>query len=128
LVGSPFPTAVSSRRFHEGTIVFAATAQNGNVGFLISLVLMVAVFYFLLIRPQQRRMRQQRSLIEALDVGDEILTIGGLFGTIRGIEDDHLVVDLAPGTTVRLLKSAVARRVVDEVAAAEEDEEAGDAK
>ncbi|MCA1727076.1 MAG: preprotein translocase subunit YajC [Actinobacteria bacterium] len=108
--------------------MIAQAANNGNAGFLISLVLMVAIFYFLLIRPQQRRMRQQRALIEALDVGDEILTIGGLFGTIRGIQDDHLLVDLSPGTTVRLLKSAVARRVVDEVTAAEEDEEAGDAK
>ncbi|MGH2684461.1 MAG: preprotein translocase subunit YajC, partial [Actinomycetota bacterium] len=59
-------------------------AQQGgtNVTFLISLVLMVGIFYFLLIRPQQRRVRQQRQLVDSLNVGDEVITIGGLFGTI----------------------------------------------
>jgi preprotein translocase subunit YajC len=90
---------------------------------LLPLLLLVAVFYFLLIRPQQRRMRQQRSLVESLDVGDEVLTIGGLFGSIRGVHDDAFEVEIAPGTRVRLLKSAVARRVVDEPA---EPEEAGE--
>ncbi len=99
---------------------------GSNVTFLISLVLMVAIFYFLLIRPQQRRLRQQRALIDALEVGDEILTIGGLFGTVRRIEDDAVEVELGPGNTVRLLKSAVARRLVEEIPEPEpEDEEAG---
>ncbi len=103
--------------------MIAQAATNGNIGFLVSLVLMVAIFYFLLIRPQQRRMRAQRDLIEALDVGDEVLTIGGLFGTIRSIRDDELEVEIAPGTTVRMLKSAIARRVVDEVIDESEDED-----
>jgi preprotein translocase subunit YajC len=107
-------------------IAAASTAANPAATF-IPILLMVAVFYFLLIRPQQRRMRQQRSLIEALDVGDEVLTIGGLFGTIRAIRDDELEVELTPGVTVRLLKSAIARRVVDE-AMQEQEEEAGDAE
>jgi preprotein translocase subunit YajC len=108
------------------TVIAATTPQGGNAGFIISLVLMVAIFYFLLIRPQQRRMRQQRSLIGSLEVGDEILTIGGLFGTVRRIDDDAVEVELAPGLTVRLLKSAVARRLVEEVPETE-DEEAGGA-
>jgi preprotein translocase subunit YajC len=86
---------------------------------LLPLLLLVAVFYFLLIRPQQRRMRQQRSLVESLDVGAEILTIGGIYGTISSVEDDAFGVEIAPGTRVRLLKSAVARRL-DEPAVEEE--------
>ena len=84
------------------------------MGLLISLLLMVGIFYFLLIRPQQRRMRQQRALVESLDVGDEILTIGGLFATIRSVDDDSVEAEIAPGTTVRLVKSAVARKIEPE--------------
>jgi preprotein translocase subunit YajC len=100
-----------------------AQANGGGSTFLISLVLMVGVFYFLLIRPQQRRVRQQRTLMESLEVGDDILTIGGLFGTIRAIDDDALTVEIAPGTTVRLLRSAVARKIVPEDLSEREDEE-----
>jgi len=90
-------------------------AQSGSSGLatIIPLILMVAIFYFLLIRPQQRRMRQQRQLVESLEVGDDILTIGGLFGRVTGMDDEALDVELAPGTTVRLLKSAVARRLTE---------------
>ena len=101
--------------------MIAQTSDPNPIVQLLPLLLLVAVFYFLLIRPQQRRMRQQRSLIESLDVGDEVLTIGGMFATITGVEDDAFVVEVAPGTRVRLLKSAVARRVVDEPVAPEEE-------
>ena len=99
----------------------ALIAQQGsNVTFLISLVLMVAIFYFLLIRPQQRRVRQQRTLVDSLRVGDEVITIGGLFGTILEIEDETITLDAGAGTRLRYLKQAVARKFVEET----EDEEA----
>jgi len=104
--------------------VIAQAAGGSNVGLLISLLLMVGIFYFLLIRPQQRRMRQQRALVESLDVGDEILTIGGLFATIRSVDDDSVEAEIAPGTTVRLVKSAVARKIEPESDLEDEDEEA----
>ncbi len=108
-------------------MIAQATNQN-PVAALLPILLLVAVFYFLLIRPQQRRMRQQREVIESLDVGDEVITIGGLIGTVRTVEDDLFQVEISPGTTVRLLKSAVARRVPDDVAEPEdEDKEAGGA-
>jgi preprotein translocase subunit YajC len=102
----------------------ALTAQQGgsNVTFLISLVLMVAIFYFLLIRPQQRRVRQQRQLVDSLRVGDEVVTIGGLFGTILEIEDETVTIDAGSGTRLRYLKQAVARKFVEEPEA--EDQEA----
>ena len=99
----------------------AQQAGGNNVTFLISLVLMVAIFYFLLIRPQQRRVRQQRSLVESLRVGDEVITIGGLFGTILEIDDETITLDAGAGTRLRYLKQAVARKFVEEG----EDEEAG---
>ena len=91
-----------------------AQQSGSNVTFLISLVLMVAIFYFLLIRPQQRRVRQQRSLVESLRVGDEVITIGGLFGTILEIEDETITLDAGAGTRLRYLKQAVARKFVEE--------------
>lgn len=94
----------------------AVVAQQGggNVTFLISLALMVAIFYFLLIRPQQRRARQQRELVGSLAVGDEVVTIGGMFGTITGMDDESVTLDVGSGTRVRFVKQAIARKFVQE--------------
>ena len=102
----------------------ALVAQQGgsNVTFLISLVLMVAIFYFLLIRPQQRRVRQQRQLVESLRVGDEVITIGGLFGTILDMDDETITLDPGSGMRLKYLRQAVARKFVEE----NEEEEAGE--
>jgi len=78
---------------------------------LIFLVLVGAVFYFMLYRPNKRRIDQHRSLIDSVEVGDEVVTIGGLFATVRAITEDQLHLEVAPGTTVRLAKSAIARRI-----------------
>jgi preprotein translocase subunit YajC len=91
-----------------------AQQQRGNYTFLISLALMVAIFYFLLIRPQQRRVRQQRELVNSLQIGDEVITIGGMFGTIRRMDEDEVTLEVSPGTTIRMVKSAVARKFVPE--------------
>ena len=88
--------------------------QSGNVTFLISLALMVAIFYFLLIRPQQKRARQQRELVGSLAVGDEVVTIGGMFGTIQAMDDESVTLDVGSGTRVRFLKQAIARKFVQE--------------
>jgi len=78
---------------------------------LIFLVLVGAVFYFMLYRPNKRRIDQHRSLIDSIEVGDEVVTIGGLFATVREITEEQLHLEVAPGTTVRLAKSAIARRI-----------------
>jgi preprotein translocase subunit YajC len=102
---------------------FVAQQGGGNITFLLSLVLMVAVFYFLLIRPQQRRARQQRDLVQSLSVGDEVVTIGGMFGRIEAIDDESVTLDVGSGTRIRFVKQAVARKYVEEPAT---DEEAGE--
>lgn len=91
---------------------------------LLPLLLMGAIFYFLLIRPQQRRTRAQRDLIQSLDVGDEVITIGGVFGTIRALDEEAVTLEVAPGIQVRLVKSGIARKLVFD----EEEEEAGEQK
>lgn len=83
---------------------------GGNYTFLISLVLMVGIFYFLLIRPQQRRARQQRNLLGSLNVGDEVITIGGIFGRITEIDDESVTLDVGAGQ-VRFIRQAIARKL-----------------
>jgi preprotein translocase subunit YajC len=110
--------------------LIAADSSSGSgsaVGLLVPLVLMGGVFYFLLIRPQQRRQRQQRELLQAVDIGDEVVTIGGMYGTVRRISDDEVTVEVAPGIELRFLKSAIARRVTMDAYEDEPDQEgAGD--
>lgn len=89
---------------------------------LIFLALLIAIFYFMLIRPQKKRVEHHRQLVDSLTVGDEIVTIGGVHGTVKRLGDDDLELEVAPGTVLRLVKSAVARRVTGELEAGEETE------
>jgi preprotein translocase subunit YajC len=83
---------------------------------LIFLGLLIGLFYFMLIRPQKKRVEAHRNLLESTRIGDEVVTIGGMHGVIRGMGEDDVEVEIAPGTVVRFVKSAIARRVTqDEV-------------
>jgi preprotein translocase subunit YajC len=99
------------------TMIAAAQTQQTNlIGALLPFLLIGGLMYFMLIRPQKRRVAEQKALVDSLSVGDEVLTIGGIFGTVRAIDDelDEVTLEVAPGTTLRILRSAVARRVVEE--------------
>jgi len=87
-------------------------------GYLLILLLLAAL-WLLLIRPAQRRQKAQQQLLSAVDVGDEIVTAGGLYGTVKALEDDDVRLEIAPGVDVR-----VARRAVAGIIPAEEEEEA----
>ncbi|MGH2786835.1 MAG: preprotein translocase subunit YajC [Actinomycetota bacterium] len=80
---------------------------------LIFLGFLIALFYFMLIRPQKRRVQAHRELLESTSAGDEIVTIGGLHGRILRIGEDDVEVEIAPGTVVRIVKTAIARRVTE---------------
>jgi preprotein translocase subunit YajC len=88
------------------------------VEILIPIALLVALTWFVLVRPQRRRQQQQKEMLSQLDEGAEILTAGGVFGRVRAIEDDELTVEIAPGTNIRLDKRAVAMVVPEEEAEA----------
>jgi preprotein translocase subunit YajC len=75
---------------------------------LILLALLLVLFWFVLVRPQRTRAREQRQLIQELEPGDEIVSTGGLYGTITEIEDDVLHVEIADGLRVRMARGAVA--------------------
>jgi preprotein translocase subunit YajC len=82
-------------------------------GYLLILLLLAAL-WLLLIRPAQRRQKAQQELLSAVDVGDEIVTAGGLYGTVKALEDDDLRLEIAPGVEVRVARRAVARVIPDE--------------
>lgn len=75
---------------------------------LIFLVVMFAIFWLLIVRPQRRRRTQHAQLVEGLAAGDEIVTSGGLYGRIQELGDEVLTVEIAPGTTVRVARGAIA--------------------
>ena len=75
---------------------------------LIVLVAMLALLWVLVIMPPRRRAQAHRELIASVEVGDEILTVGGLIGHVRSAEDDELRLEIAPGTQVRVALRSVA--------------------
>ena len=103
----------------------ATTSQSSNPLFaFLPLVLIGGVFYFFLIRPQQRRARSQQALVNAVQEGDEIMTTGGIFGTVIEVDDDEgtVTVEIAPGTRIRMVKAGIARRLTEDDDAYEEEE------
>ena len=91
---------------------YAQTAGAGGGDFLVSmlpLILIFVVFYFLLIRPQQQKMKTHRAMISAVKRGDKILTSGGIFGTITKVEEaeDVVMVEIAKDVRVRVARSTI---------------------
>jgi preprotein translocase subunit YajC len=95
-------------------------------GSLIFLVLIFAVFYFLLIRPQQRRMKAMQSLQSSLQLGDEIITSAGFLGTIRRFDGDVVTIELSPGVEARVNRRAISGKVNPPEPVEEETTEAAD--
>jgi preprotein translocase subunit YajC len=85
---------------------------------LIFFAAMLALIWLLLVQPQRRRRQQQARMLAELAVGDEVITAGGLYGRVRELGDDYVVLEIASDTRVRVAKSAVAGRVEPEPAEA----------
>jgi preprotein translocase subunit YajC len=85
----------------------AATPPSPLAGFL-PLIVMVALFYFLLIRPQQKKIAEHKKMINALRRGDKVMTSGGIFGTISKVDDTELQVEIAPEVKIRVAKDSIA--------------------
>ena len=84
-----------------------AAAQGGLMSFL-PLIIIFVIFYFLLIRPQMKRAKEHRNLVEALSKGDEVVTNGGLLGKITDVGESFVTVELADNVQIKLQKHAVA--------------------
>lgn len=86
----------------------SASTQGSALPSILMLVGFVVIFYLLLWRPQAKRAKEQRNLIESLAVGDEVITIGGIMGQISRLGDDYIVLQIADNVPIRLQKNAVA--------------------
>ncbi len=93
------------------SIVFGAgggAAGGGGFGFILVIVATFAIFYFILIRPQQKKQKDLQKTIEALKKGDRIMTNGGMFGTVAGFKDNVIILKIADEVKIEVLKTAVA--------------------
>ncbi len=79
--------------------------MDPNMSFFMTMAIIFAIFYFLLIRPQQRRMKQHRDMVEAIRRGDTVVTAGGLVGKVSKVLDDkEALIEIAEGVRVKVLK------------------------
>jgi len=86
----------------------AAIQEPSVLSGILPLVLMLVVFYFLLIRPQQKKLADHKKLVAALRRGDKIVTSGGVYGTVAKVDEDAVQVDIATDTRIKLDKNSVA--------------------
>ena len=88
----------------------SAPAAGGDAGGLMSfipLILMFVVLYFIMIRPQMKRQKETKAMLEALAAGDEVITAGGILGKVTAVKDQYVTLELVPGTEIQMQKNAV---------------------
>ncbi|MBV8030362.1 MAG: preprotein translocase subunit YajC [Betaproteobacteria bacterium] len=99
-----FPSLVSTA-LAQGAPA-AADGTGGFLGFL-PIIIMFVLLYFLMIRPQMRRAKEQKAMIEALQKGDEVVAAGGLIGRITRLNDQYATIEIAPNTEITVQRGAV---------------------
>ena len=87
----------------------APVPQGGGLMSFLPLIIIFVIFYFLLIRPQQKRAKEHREMVTKLAKGDEVVTNGGLLGRVTDLDDSYLSVEIASGVTVKVQRQAVAQ-------------------
>jgi preprotein translocase subunit YajC len=93
-----------------GTTPGAAPGTGSMFTQLLPLIFIIVIFYFLLIRPQQQKQKSQRDLLGSLKKGDQVVSIGGIHGTIVQVSDDEVALEVAKGVTLRFSKSAISTK------------------
>ena len=90
-----------------GTGGSGGQGQGGGFAAFVPLILMFAIFYFLLIRPQQKKAKQHRELLSALKKGDRVVSSGGLHGVITGLTEDMVTMEIAPKVRVKVSRGSI---------------------
>jgi preprotein translocase subunit YajC len=85
----------------------AAASQGGGIESMLVIVLMFVVLYFLMIRPQMKRTKEHKAMIDALQKGDEVITAGGMLGRISKINENYVTLEIANGVEVQLQRPSV---------------------
>jgi preprotein translocase subunit YajC len=87
----------------------APSAPGGDLMAFLPMIAIFVVFYFLLIRPQQKRAKEQKTMLEALQKGDEVVTAGGVVGRIAKLSEQYATVEVAPNVEISVQRSAIAQ-------------------
>jgi preprotein translocase subunit YajC len=93
-----------------GTSIPAYAAEPSAAGGMVQLaplLLIMVVFYFLLIRPQQKRLKAHKAMVQGMKKGDKVVTAGGIIGTVAEVSDDEIKVEIAEGTKVRVKRDTI---------------------
>lgn len=87
------------------------TDQGGSIWpMIIFLVVIFGLFYFVMIRPQRRRQKEQQTMVQQLQKGDKVITAGGIYGTIDSLSEDSIVIKVESGATLRIARGSVIGR------------------
>jgi preprotein translocase subunit YajC len=89
--------------------VFAQMGGSDMLSTFLPIVAIMAIFYFLMIRPQQKKMKAHKAMVEAIGKGDKIITSSGFFGTVSKVEEDGLTIEIGEGVKVKMLRDAVSQ-------------------
>jgi preprotein translocase subunit YajC len=89
-------------------------SNTSSIYMILFMVVLFGIFYFLIIRPQSKRQKEHQNLLNNLQVGDRIITIGGIYGRIESIREDSYVIKVESGELLRMAKNAIAGKQADE--------------
>lgn len=97
--------------------IFLQTTQSNPWGGILPLVAIIAIFYFFMIRPQQKKQKEINAFRSALKKGDKVLTVGGIYGTIDEVKETTVLLDVANGVLIKVDKSGLVKDNSDMAAA-----------
>ncbi len=100
---------IISPAFAEGDV--PATISGSGLGELIPMVLLFVIFYFLLIRPQQKRAKEHKVLLAALKAGDEVVTNGGVVAKVTSVDESFATVEIADGVIIKVQKQGINQKL-----------------
>jgi preprotein translocase subunit YajC len=91
----------------------AQKKQSGGIAAFLPLLVLVGVFWFLIMRPQQRRVKEQRSMTSNVKQGDRIVAAGGIVGTVRRVDDDTISLQVADNVVIKVDRGSVTKRLTE---------------
>lgn len=89
----------------------AAAGQQGGITAFIPLILMFVIFYFLLIRPQQKKAKAHQEMISAIKKGDKVITSGGIHGTVVKVEDATVTLEIAEKVSIKMVRANITAKI-----------------
>lgn len=103
-------TVISTLTLLGATPAFAAASKQNPIMSMAPLVLLFVVFYFLLIRPQQKKAKMHKEMLSKVETGDSVITTGGLYGRVTKVSDETVTIEISDGVKVKISRTAIGTR------------------